>query len=135
MIEYISSLSTITEEKLKGFFVGWPNPPTEEKHIKLLRNSSYIWLAIDDTSGNVVGFINAISDKTLCAYIPLLEVLPEYKGQGIGSELVKHMLMTLQDYYMVDLVCDNHLSAFYKHFGMYEGSGMIYRNSNMQSGK
>jgi ribosomal protein S18 acetylase RimI-like enzyme len=135
MIEYINSLKSITEENLKGFFVGWPNPPSAQKHVKILENSSYFWLAVDSSTGQVVGFINAISDKTLCAYIPLLEVLPEYQGQGIGSELVRHMLKTLKDYYMVDVVCDDDLRDFYKGFSMFEGRGMMIRNFKMQCGK
>lgn len=135
MIKYTNSLENITEENLKGFFHGWPNPPSTEKHLKLLENSSYFWLAVEDSSGKVAGFINAVSDKTLSAYIPLLEVLPEYKGQGIGSELVKLMFNTLKDYYMVDLVCDEGLTSFYKRFKMFDAKGMMLRNFEMQCGK
>ncbi|MDR3595628.1 GNAT family N-acetyltransferase [Clostridium sp.] len=135
MIKYIDSLKTITEENLKGFFHGWPNPPTIQKHIKILENSSYFWLAVDSHTGNVVGFINAISDKTLCAYIPLLEVLPEYQGKGIGSELVIHMFSTLEDYYMIDLLCNDSLTDFYKRFNMFESKGMMVCNFKMQCGK
>jgi ribosomal protein S18 acetylase RimI-like enzyme len=135
MIKYIDSLKTITEENLKGFFDGWPNPPTIQKHIKILENSSYFCLAVDSHTGNVVGFINAISDKTLCAYIPLLEVLPEYQGKGIGSELVTYMFNTLKDYYMIDLVCNDSLTNFYKRFNMFESKGMMVRNLKMQCGK
>ena len=98
MIKYIDSLKDLVDQDFKGFFEGWPNPPTVQKHIKILENSNYIWLAVNSNTGKVIGFINAISDKTLCAYIPLLEVLPEYRGQGIGSELVRLMLNTLNDY-------------------------------------
>ena len=66
--------------------------------------------------GRVVGFITAISDGVLSAFIPLLEVLPEYQGRGIGSELVKRMLRELEDFYMVDLVCDPELESFYARF-------------------
>ncbi len=135
MIEYIDSLEQVTEENLKGFFHGWPNPPSVQKHINILRNSSYIWLARDSETKKIVGFINAVSDKTLCAYIPLLEVLPEYQGQGIGSRLVQLMMNTLSDYYMVDLLCDESLVDFYKRFSMIEGKGMLIRNYKMQCGK
>ncbi len=49
-------------------------------------------MVIDDENGKFVGFITAITDKILSAYIPFLEVLPEYQRQGIGKELVKRML-------------------------------------------
>ena len=76
MITYTDSLEHITADKVSGFFVGWPNPPSPETHLKLLQNSSKLVLAIDETTGNVAGFITAISDGVLSAYIPLLEVLP-----------------------------------------------------------
>ena len=134
MIKYINSLENISETNLKGFFVNWPNPPSPEKHLQLLNNSDYFWLAIDETTNDVVGFITAISDKTLSAYIPLLEVLPLYKGKGIGSHLVKLMLETLKDFYMIDLMCDNSVVDFYKKFSMLKSQGMVIRNYNKQSG-
>ena len=76
----------------------------------------------------MIGFINAISDKTLAAYIPLLEVVSGYRKQGIGTELVKRMLEQLKDYYMIDLCCDEHLEGFYRKLGMAKVTGMIKRN-------
>ncbi|WP_218212220.1 GNAT family N-acetyltransferase, partial [Pseudomonas sp. 2822-15] len=81
----------MTEEMLQGFFVGWPNPPSSHTHLKLLEKSTHIVLAVDDENEQVVGFITAISDGVLSAYIPLLEVLTEYQGRGIGKELVRRM--------------------------------------------
>jgi hypothetical protein len=80
MISYTDSVAGITADKLQGFFVGWPNPPSPETHLKLLANSNYIVLAVDDETGNIVGFITAISDGVLSAYIPFLEVLPAYQS-------------------------------------------------------
>ncbi|WP_207640674.1 GNAT family N-acetyltransferase [Alkaliphilus transvaalensis] len=135
MINYINSIDNIEKEKLHGFFVGWPNPPSQEKHLEILKNSTYIWLAVKEEGKEVVGFINAISDKTLSSYIPLLEVLPEYQGRGIGRELVKRMLHTLKDYYMIDLLCDDELTPFYKSLGMFKSSGMLVRNYSQQEGR
>jgi predicted N-acetyltransferase YhbS len=69
----------------------------------------------------VVGFITAISDGVLSAYIPLLEVLKPYQGQGIGGRLVQRMLDQLNGYYMIDLLCDPELESFYARFGMVPG--------------
>lgn len=128
MISYTDSITGITAEKLHGFFVDWLNPPSPETHLKLLANSYKVVLAIDDKSGNVVGFITAVSDGVLSAYIPLLEVLPAYQGQGIGQELTRRMLYKLSDMYMVDLMCDKELQSFYAQFGMKPASGMCIRN-------
>ncbi len=134
MIKYINSFEHITEDKLKGFFVDWPNPPSTRRHLDLLIKSDYFWLAIDEQTGDVIGFITAISDQVLSAYIPFLEVLPEYKSRRIGSKLVALMLESLKDHYMVDLVCDEELVNFYKQFNMFKTQGMILRNYEKQSG-
>jgi len=128
MISYTDSIKGITANKLRGFFVGWPNPPSPEIHLRLLANSYKVVLAIDDKTDNVVGFITAISDGVLSAYIPLLEVLPAYQGQGIGQELTRRMLEKLSGMYMVDLFCDKELQLFYARFGMKPSNGMSIRN-------
>ena len=87
MISYTDTVAGITPDRLQGFFVGWPNPPSPETHLEILQGSSNFVLAIDDETGNVVGFVSAVSDGVLSAYIPLLEVLPSYQNRGIGTAL------------------------------------------------
>jgi len=138
MIWYSESADDLTAADLQGFFVGWPNPPAPETHLRLLRGSSHIVLARDgemEQGGAVVGFITAVSDGVLSAYIPLLEVLPEYQDRGIGSELVRRMLDRLSDYYMVDLLCDTELQPYYERFAMRRAAGMMLRNYDRQAGR
>ncbi|MBN3526357.1 GNAT family N-acetyltransferase [Paenibacillus apiarius] len=131
---YKNSLEGISSDMLEGFFVDWPNPPSPQTHLLLLKNSSKVVLAIADNTNQVVGFITAISDGVLSAYIPFLEVLPEYKNKGIGKELVNRMLKELDDIYMIDLCCDDDLVPYYDKFRMTKTNGMILRNYKMQSG-
>jgi len=126
-ISFTSSFDNINPEHLQGFFVGWKNPPMPEKLLQVLHNSTYCVLAIN-AEKKVIGFITAITDKTLAAYIPFLEVLPEYQKQGIGKELVTQMLKLLQGYYMIDLLCDFETQGFYEQFGMKKATGMMLRN-------
>ena len=132
MIEYTTKLENINEYQLKGFFVGWPNPPSEETFLKLLEGSYRVILAIEDNK--VIGFINAISDGVLSAYIPLLEVLPEYQSKGIGKELVSKMKEELVHLYMVDLLCDEELIPYYEKQGMSKATGALIRNYDNQNG-
>jgi ribosomal protein S18 acetylase RimI-like enzyme len=131
-INFTSSLEGISEDMLQGFFVGWKNRPSTETHLKLLQESQHVVLALNNEK--VIGFITAVTDKTLSAYMPLLEVLPEYQKKGIGAELVKKMLELLKDFYMIDLLCDNDLEQFYEQFGMERTQGMSIRNYSKQSG-
>lgn len=139
MIIYTDNLKDIDGNMLihepdNCFFTGWPNPPSPTTHLKILQGSYSTWLAIDDATGKVVGFINAISDGVLSAYIPLLEVLPKYQGMGIGKELSKRMITSLSHLYMVDLLCDENLQPYYAKLGMYNATGMLYRNYDRQNG-
>lgn len=133
-IIFTTSLDNISESHLDGFFVGWSNPPTTAKHLALLRNSSHIVLAIDTETTKIVGFITALSDKTLAAYIPLLEVLPAFQKRGIGRELLVRMLDLLKEHYMIDLLCDPELQSFYEGVGLDKATGMMKRNYHHQSG-
>ena len=133
MIKYSSDVSSISSSQINGFFVGWPTPPDEETFLRILQGSYRVIFAIDD--GKVVGFINCLSDGILTAYIPLLEVLPEYQGQGIGQELVRRIKEELKDFYMVDLLCDEELIPFYERLGMQKAAGVCLRNYENQSCK
>ena len=115
MIEYADSLEGVEPRQLEGFFVGWPSPPPPERHLELLHGSAAVVLARD--GDRLVGFVTAISDGVLSASIPLLEVLPEYQGRGIGTELMRRILARLDGLYMVDLSCDAPLEPFYARLG------------------
>ncbi len=132
MVSYQNSLEGISEASLEGFFVGWPTKPSPETHFRLLQKSDFIVLAVEDNK--VVGFITAISDGVLVAYIPFLEVLPSHQKQGIGMELLKKMLEMLKEFYMIDLLCDENLQGFYEKLGMDKAVGMRIRNYTKQQG-
>lgn len=115
MITYLDNADAIRPNQLRDFFVGWPATPTPERHLELLRGSYAVELALDGKS--VVGFVTAISDGVVSAFIPLLEVLPDYQHQGIGTELMRRLLARLDRFYMVDLCCDAGLESFYSALG------------------
>ena len=134
-IIFLDTAENISQEELKGFFVGWTNPPSAETLLRILQISRHCVVAYDSREKKVVGFVNCISDGILSAYIPLLEVLPEYQHSGIGSELMNRILELTKDYYMVDLCCDESLAPFYEEMGLKKTVGMIKRNYDRQSGK
>jgi GNAT superfamily N-acetyltransferase len=126
-IEYTTSLAGVAPEHLHGFFERWPSPPSAERHLAILEGSYRVVLAREQNESQVVGFVNAISDGVLYAFIPLLEVLPSHRGRGIGSELVRRVFDELTDFYAVDLMCDPELQPFYERLGMRRAVGMITR--------
>ena len=125
MIDYSDSLDGIESRQLEGFFVGWPHPPSPETHLRLLRGSNYVVLAIAVETGQVVGFVTALTDGVLSGFIPLLEVLPDFQGQGIGDGLMTRILDRLAHLPNVDLLCDPDVVPFYERFGMKPTVGMI----------
>lgn len=127
-----TDISDLSDINLDGFFVGWPDPPSNEVFIKLLKGSYRVVIAVDDQK--LVGFITAISDGVLSSYIPFLEVLPDYQSKGIGKELVAKMKDQLSHLYMVDLLCDQPLVSYYEKLGMMPATGAMIRNYQRQNG-
>lgn len=126
MIRYASSTDGVTAPDLQGFFVGWPIAPSATQHLAALNGSHRVVLAFD--GDRVVGFVNAIGDGVLTAFVPWLEVLPSHQGRGIGSELVRRLLAALRGVYSVDLVCDDELRPFYESLGLRPLQGMGLRD-------
>jgi GNAT superfamily N-acetyltransferase len=126
-LTFTTSLAGVGPEDLAGgFFEGWSAAPTPQQHLEILRGSTHVVLAVEGAA--VVGFANAISDGVLSAYIPLLEVLPTYRGNGTGSRLIELLLEALGGLYMVDVMCDDDVRPFYARLGFQPGGGMIRRN-------
>lgn len=126
MITYRTGAGSVSPSQVSGFFVGWPTPPSSAKLVEVM-DSSYcrVW-ALD--ADRVVGYINAISDGVLTAFIPWLEVHPDYQGQGIGAELVQRIVAQLEGMYSIDLVCDEGLVRYYERLGFDALSAMGRRN-------
>lgn len=116
-----------------GFFEGWPNPPDKCAHRRILAESYMSVVAVDRERHLIVGFLNVVSDGVLSAYIPLLEVIPAYRHQGIGTQLVKIALEKTSHLYMVDLCCDAEFMPFYEKMGMSGSNAMIRRNYDRQN--
>nr|WP_281497260.1 GNAT family N-acetyltransferase [Ornithinimicrobium sp. F0845] len=111
---------------IEGFFVGWPVAPTAEKLMEVMAGSHRrVWAVREE---RVVGYVNAISDGVLNAFIPWLEVHPDHQGQGIGAELVRRIVAQLDGMYAVDLCCDTELFPYYERLGFttFGGAGLRF---------
>ena len=83
--------------------------------------SSYAHIAVYDDN-RLVGYIDSVSNGVTDAYIQDLMVHPNYQNQGIGTELMNRMIDFLksQNIFMISVVFDNSLRAFYRRFGFCE---------------
>jgi ribosomal protein S18 acetylase RimI-like enzyme len=120
-----------TEELRSGdlahFFVGWPSPPAVHDRLGILTSADEV-VVCRTSDGVVVGFATAITDYRFAAYIPLVEVLPEHQGRGIGSQMVQILLERLRSCYMIDLVCDDSVVPFYERLGGIQINAVAWRN-------
>lgn len=121
-----------TRSLAEGFFEGWPAPPSPETHWQLLKGGVAIALAVEND--RIVGFASAVGDGVLSAYIPLLEVVPEFRGRGIGTRLVESLVESLSPCYMIDVECDDDVVPFYERLGFARSNSMIRRDYAAQSG-
>jgi len=134
LIYYTDDLTSVREDMLRGFFVGWPRQPSTQQHLAVLRGSYRSVVAINHADNRAVGFVNMLSDGVLTAFIPWLEVLPEYQGQGIGEELMRRILEGTERFYSVDLVCDEALVTYYERFAMASASSCLLRHPGALDG-
>ncbi len=133
-IIYSSDKNDVKDLIIENFFAGWPNKPSEEILRKSIENAAYATLAIDKENNRLAGYITALSDDVLSAYIPFSEVDKHYQKQGIGIRLVEEMLKQFDHLYMIDLVCDKEIAGFYSKAGFKSWHAMIKRNYSNQSG-
>src|SRR5436190_20697369 len=72
----------------------WSSAQKPELLHKALLASHSLLTAWD--GARLVGLGNAISDGYLVVYYPHLLVLPEYRGRGIGAELMRRLMVRYQ---------------------------------------
>jgi GNAT superfamily N-acetyltransferase len=77
--------------------------------------------------GLVIGFVTVLSDGVLMASVPLLEVLPEHQGRGIGRTLMEVAISKVGELYQLQLCCDDDVRPFYERLGFQRVNGMVRR--------
>ncbi len=127
-IAFTETVDGIRTHQLAGFFVGWSRRPSAELLLSVLVRSDRIVIARDTQNGSVAGFVAALTDGLIAAYITLLEVRPVHQRRGIGTQLVRRMLNSLEPLNMIDAVCDEEVLPFYRRFGVTPAVGVAWRD-------
>lgn len=125
-VEYTSDPSKITADQVGAFHQDWVRRVSSHELIQLWHRSEWVILAIVD--GKVIGYLAVIGDGTLFAFVSSTEVLADYRGLGIGTEMFRRAQAQFKDRYAFDLICDRDLIPFYERMGMIEIPGMGRRN-------
>ena len=149
-ITYQETTAGIGPNDLEGFFVGWPNRPSPEAHLRILEGSDHVSPggrsepgrcrlrhrqmtpdAMNSASATVIQENRwKASQPPQCA--TTMEVLPEWQGRGIGTELMRRIMARLNGFYAVDLVCDEDVRGFYERLGFEPAQAMVIRNHPFQ---
>lgn len=125
-ITLADTASRVQPQDLSGFFVGWPDAPSNERRLEIVEAADMVVVAYQ--GDRLVGFITALTDGVFAASIPLIEVLPDLQASGVGRRLLERMLERLQDCYMIDLACDDDVVGFYERNGALRLNAMVWRN-------
>jgi GNAT superfamily N-acetyltransferase len=92
MIEYRDT-HEVDLEQLAALFVtaGWDDRAyPREKLAAVVANSRFIVSAWE--GARLIGFARAVSDGVMNAYVSTVAVLPDWRGRGIGREIVRRLV-------------------------------------------
>lgn len=116
MLEYKISCHIMPEQigELRKS-VGW-NRMSECYKTSLLK--SYFYLCCFD-NGELIGFLDVVSNGVTDAYIQDVIIKPSYQNQGIGSKLMTIAIEKLMSdkVYSISVLFEEKLLNFYKKFG------------------
>ena len=124
----MESAQGLSAADLAPFCSEWRVRPDPALLWRAVRGSACVVWARADDAGPPLGLLTALSDGALTAQVTLLEVLPGWRGRGIGTEQMRRCLARLGGLYAVDLTCDAEMAGFYARLGMAPGTAMLLRH-------
>lgn len=116
MIEYAET-KDFQVQQIESLFlsVGWSSGKYPEELTVAMKNSDSVVSAWDN--GELIGLVNALSDKIMTVYFHYLLVKPEYQSKGIGKNLMERILTKYQPYARKAVI------AYKSEVGFYEKCG------------
>ena len=130
-IAYCEDHSAIVIPQLAALFTsaGWGWRATDLAKLSAAVEGSRFVVSAHDEAADflLVGFARAISDGVTNAYVGNVAVLPEYRGRGIGAELVRRLLAG-KDTIRFTLHSAPGVQDFYRKLGFEDATNMLRRD-------
>lgn len=126
VLSYSTDVTSLSSDQVRGFHQEWAYDFSPDRILSSLCGSEWAMVALDDK--RVVGYIAVIGDGQIFAFVTSIEVLPDYRNQGIGTRLLQAALEHFRGRYALDLVCDENVAPFYAALGFRQFVGMGRRN-------
>lgn len=97
----------------------WQESPEARNVIPDMIRGSFCFMTVRTGEGKMIGMGRVISDGYSDAYIQDVVVLEQYRGQGIGSELVRRLAKVCRDNKIgwIGLVAEPGTQAMYEKIG------------------
>jgi GNAT superfamily N-acetyltransferase len=106
--------------------VGWSRPANEEE----LREALEVGPAVGAWDGErLVGFVRALSDGHLAAYIEDVMVHQDYRRGGVGDLIMSRLLTEIKRSANVSLFCERPVARFYERHGFRATSYVLMQRS------
>jgi len=110
-----------TEDVIRLYKAGgwWKESRAWRAVIPAMVRGSFCFMVAETPEGEVVGMGRAISDGVSDAYIQDVVVLQQWRGHGIGAELIRRLTRTLRQRKIgwVGLVAEPGTRRFYERLG------------------
>jgi len=106
--------------------VGWSRPANEEELREVLQAGP----AVGAWDGErLVGFVRALSDRHLAAYIEDVMVHQDYRRGGVGDLIMSRLLTEIKHSANVSLFCEQPVASFYERHGFRATSYVLMQRS------
>ncbi len=123
MLENIELVYELSEEQVECLVTLYQSESWSKNRkindIKKMLHSSWIVGLINKDNGHLVAFARVLSDFTYRAFIYDVIVAKEYRGLGLGRDIVKSILNhdLFKDLERIELNCLDHNVLFYEKLG------------------
>ena len=89
---------------------------SQNQLVTAMKQSFFVVYAYEDNK--LVGMGRIVSDGVINAYLCGLSVLPEYRGQGIGTEISRRLIAHCKEHNLhIQLFCEEEMVPYYEKMG------------------